>query len=169
MNFNNLLAQIFKDKRNQTIYYRPTNKTAYLVPQAEERKVNAFHHRMLLSIAVGAAFYSFFANQLIGAIAISVVLYLAFTYWFFKKILPRLTTFPNYNLEANLPAQPDKDPRRILLVGIAYMVLSVLLIVSLFIYDNTNTERALYIVFALFGLGLGFHNLSTYLLFKRKK
>ncbi|NLC06115.1 MAG: hypothetical protein GX778_06315 [Erysipelothrix sp.] len=167
MNFNNLFAQLFKDKRGQTIYYHPRSQMAYVVPESEERKVNAFHHRLLLSLAMGAAFFSFFDNQLWGALALFIGMYVATTFWLFRKLLPRFTTYANYKIEQNLPATPERDPRRLLVVGVAYIALGVLLLMTLFFYDNTPLERVLYVVISLMGLGLGFHNLSTYLRFKK--
>lgn len=166
MRINKYFPQFFTDNKNKIVYYFPKTKIAYLVKREDERKVNLFHNRLVLSIAFSAIIYSLSNNNLIYTLIAAIISYLVITLFFIKKLLPQYSLIKNYDIEANFPVYQELTDSKLLVVSLGYIIVSLLLISTLIYFENEKLTEAIVLFFSLLGLGTGVTEL--YKLLKRK-
>ena len=145
------LPEIFLDKRNRYIYYNHKNDKAFLIPESQFKKYNAFHNRFILAIAIGAVIPLAFELEIVYIPIVALVSYIILELIWRSKLLPRLKEIPNYNYEKSHVDFRRKNSKSVdIIKTILYFVAGVLIVYLSF--TDPEYEMVEVIIMVLFGI-----------------
>ena len=130
------LPNLFKDSRDNMIYYNQFSDVCYRIPKSVESLVKLFLSRSLYSAILFLFLYDQGVNPLINILA-TIGLFGASTLYFNYGLLPKYHIAKNFNIDqaiANL-AQEGRTLRKAL--TFAYLIAIVLIIYLAFTEQNT--------------------------------
>lgn len=132
---------IFKNSKNQTIYYSKSKKIGYVIPESDFNQFRTMQNRYVLG-AIAAIFLNIFADisyWICGLVGIALILILEYN--FRCKLLAKFTQFANFVPEkskSTMDILADEDRNRLILKTVLWFALSVLLILNLFSLENKD-------------------------------
>lgn len=132
---------IFKNSKNQTIYYSKRKNIGYVIPESDFNQFRTMQNRYVLG-AIVAIFLNIFADisYLISGI-VGLIVILILEYHFRSKLLARYTQFANFvpeKTKSTMDILADEDRNRLILKTVLWFALSVLLILNLFSLENKD-------------------------------
>lgn len=154
---------IYIDKKNRLIYYRPKTKQGFVIAPGTEQSFYNFSQRFIYAVLAAIFFYLVVNNYLISA-AIGIITF-AFLQYKFTKIIntyPMIQNFDLSNCRSTIEAVKPETKGKIILKFVLYMAVSVLLVLNLYYGTNTNPDLASKIVSYIASIGalfLGFRTL----------
>lgn len=141
---------LFKDAKNNVIFYDKYKDTAYRIPKQSVSMFKAFQNRGLYCVIIFLLMYDNNYPVIISSIA-GIGLYLLATTYFYKGLLPKYNILSKFNLETALENQVTNTVLEIF-VAILYAV-SVAIIIYLSFTDFDKVFAivgGLYSIFAIF-------------------
>lgn len=132
---------IFKNSKNQTIYYSKRKNIGYVIPESDFNQFRTMQNRYVLG-AIVAIFLNIFADisYLISGI-VGLIVILILEYHFRSKLLAKYTQFANFvpeKTKSTMDILADEDRNRLILKTVLWFALSVLLILNLFSLENKD-------------------------------
>ncbi len=149
-NFN----QLYQDKGGRHIYLETKTNTARLVPDKEFKKVNAFHQRIPIAIAVGAM-VGYLTNNPYYGVGIGIIALAVFEYMLRTKIIPSLNPLRKYDIEANKPIEREISDRMMYMKVAVYLVAGGLLVYLGIVDSKDQLSQILVIGVGIFSIFLG--------------
>ena len=163
-------TNIYLDMYGDTIYYNIFNKNGYIVSKSVEQKFRLFYHRysiiFILLILLGDYFNTFSNTLLFGIvlIALSEIYFRAF-------FLNKLKVIKNFKRERKVSILENtiksKEKEKTIMKGIAYIFLSVLIILNAIQQNFNFIFIAISGIMSLFSLYYGIINIVAFIKMKK--
>lgn len=161
---------IYKNDKNQNIYYNRFNKKGYLIDDKHINEFNLYNKRYFLAIA-GAILLSSFTNKVILSIFVAIILIIFTEFWFYRNFLPKLTQFENFktNIRINIISQikDSHSKGKLLLKTFLFIAFGVLL--YLHSQEKQLMGANLYLVYVVSFLSICLGFLHLFLYFNKSK
>lgn len=154
-------VNIYKDKKNRTIYYNKFTKSAYVLKPQHYASFRRFSTRFLLPILSfilisGIAFDQPILNMpypIPISIVVSILIYLVIAFKFYRSFLPSLTSLPAFvpiKKDTMIDSLRKADLSKSIVKTVLLILISVLFAVNAQqVYEKNAIEYMLYLNYAL--------------------
>ncbi len=162
---------IYKNKLRQQIYYDKRSKQAYLVSDADIKKIQAFSNRYFLAFSMGVLAFGILKLNIYISGLLVVVLAIALEYYFRKVLIARLS--PTKNMEGveikSMKEAHMEMPKNVLLLRVfGYYICGVALIVITYFSDFEFWQKMAIWAFGVYAIINGVISTLAYIA-KRKE
>ena len=82
-------GEFYSGTEGEKFYYLPLLKSVYKIPDEDLVTFNAFRHRLIIALAMGAIIYSFYPESIPLSILAALLFYALSTIAYVKSILPK--------------------------------------------------------------------------------
>ena len=82
-------GEFYSGTEGEKFYYLPLLKSVYKIPDEDLVTFNAFRHRLIIALAMGATIYSFYPESIPLSILAALLFYALSTIAYVKNILPK--------------------------------------------------------------------------------
>lgn len=163
---------VYKNDKNQNIYYNHLTKKGYLIDDKNIEKFNLFNKRHFIAIAIGMIIPYYFVNtrKIEIMIIVSIIFLCISQFLFYKKFLPTLTQFENFkplNKTSFLTQIKEGNSKgKLILKAFLFVLLGILL----FLYSKEKklVDFNLYICYIAAFLSICFGFLQLFLSLSKK-
>lgn len=156
---------IYLDKHGDTVYYNIFNKNGYIVSKQVEQKFRIFYHRYSIIVVVMILLGDYF-NSLTNTFLFYIVATILVEIYFRLVFLKKLKVIKDFKRECKTSKIESiinsKEKEKTIMKAVAYLLLSVLLVINAIQQNFNIIFLILSVGFALYSVYIGVINIIAF-------
>lgn len=128
---------IYIDKKNRLVYYRPKSQKGYVITPGSEGSFYNFYNRFIYGMLAAIFFYLVVNNVWIGiVVGIMAFAYMEYKYHALINTYPMIQNFDITGCTPTTEARKAESAGKTILKSILYIAVAILLIVNLYMMEQ---------------------------------